>query len=81
MEGSNVISNSGCFEAGISSDGKPPNPLAGGYRHSLSSARAAAAAALAPCTKKSLIRHPSLVSFPIFEAFTIPNSKAPIFLM
>ncbi|XP_019175699.1 PREDICTED: probable protein phosphatase 2C 22 [Ipomoea nil] len=61
MEGSNVISNTECFENGISSDAKPPNPLAGGYRQSLSSARAAAAAALAPCTKKSLIRHPSLM--------------------
>lgn len=57
MEGSGEVVN--CLENGSSSEGRPPNPLAAAYRQCFSGPRVAA---VAPCKKKSLVRHASLVS-------------------
>lgn len=53
MEDSSKV---GGVENGSSSEGRPPNPLAAAYRQCFSTELAAS-----PC-KKSLVRHPSLVS-------------------
>ncbi|KAI8547259.1 hypothetical protein RHMOL_Rhmol07G0180800 [Rhododendron molle] len=55
MEGSSEVVN--CLENGSSSEGRPPNPLAAAYRQCFSGPRVAA---VAPCKKKSLVRHASL---------------------
>ncbi|XP_059658073.1 probable protein phosphatase 2C 22 isoform X2 [Cornus florida] len=53
MEGSKVVNGT---ENGSSSNGRPPNPIAGAYRPSFGTARVVES----PC-KKTLIRHQSLV--------------------
>lgn len=49
-------SKEGSVENGSSSDGRPPNPLAAAYRQCLSDDHVALP------SRKSLVRHPSLVS-------------------
>ncbi|XP_058223375.1 probable protein phosphatase 2C 22 isoform X1 [Rhododendron vialii] len=56
MEASGEVVN--CLENGSSGEGRPPNPLAAAYRQCFSGPRVAAA--VAPCKKKSLVRHASL---------------------
>ncbi|KAF7137197.1 hypothetical protein RHSIM_Rhsim07G0148900 [Rhododendron simsii] len=56
MEGSGEVVNG--LENGSSTEGRPPNPLAAAYRQRFSGPRVAAA--VAPCKKKSLVRHASL---------------------
>lgn len=58
MEEMNKVNCGG--ENGSSSEGLPPNPLAAAYRQCFSATR------VSSIRKATLVRHPSLVSCPIF---------------
>lgn len=67
MEGDKIgVVDGSRGENGSSSDGRPPNPIAMGYNRQCFSASRVLAS---PC-KKSLVRHPSLVTLSLYHPYS-----------